>query len=272
MYFGEVMAQPADRQCLAKRSEIFGCKRTSDIQTVCEQIRAGWKNSCLNLSKRVEKIYHRAGIEGYVDTIDQQYFLSALYSIVMATQPTHIIETGTYIGCSAIAMACALEDSGSEGVIETIDPQPYRYGKMPFTNPVSIAKAAAYSGDFSDRIFFHRGYSVKPFDFERQDVPNAPQGILHHLAIKRQADFLVIDGDHTYKGTFWDLEIGHRSLRPDGPRMIVVHDYKSIPTVRRAVREWAKLYKPAIELRSYNKNCGFALIQCKPGLLRNKFH
>ena len=266
------MAQSAGRQCLAKRSEIFGCKRTSDIKTVCEQISAGWKNSCLNLSKRVEKIYQRAGMKGHVDTIDQQYFLSALYSTVRTIKPVHIVETGTFIGCSSVAMACALEDNGSEGIIETIDPQPHRYGKIFIKDPVTVAKAAACSGGFSDRIIFHQGYSVKPLDSEGQDIPNVPKGILFNFIIKKQTDFLVIDGDHTYDGVYWDLEIGHKILSPDGPGMIFVHDYKSIPTVRRAVREWTKLYKPAIELRSYNKNCGFALIQCKPGLLRHKFH
>ncbi len=110
-------------------------------------------------------------------------------------------------------------------------------------------------------MVFHRGYSVKAWDSERQDLPEAPEAILPELARYRQTDLLVVDGDHTFSGTFWDLEIGCRALRPDGARLIHVHDYSSIPEVRKAVRTWVGLHKGETDYRVWSRHSGFALIQ-----------
>jgi predicted O-methyltransferase YrrM len=242
----------------------------SDIDGLCEKIRFDWESASAGICRRIEALYRENGVEMHTDPIDQQQYLSALYTIVKFTDARHVIETGTFIGCTTAAMACAMNDLDSGGVIETIDPAPSRYGGFDVKNPVSIASRVLIRA-FSDRVILHRGYSVQAWDDSRNELPEVPQGILTELALKPpKTDFLLIDGDHSYAGAYWDLTVGCRTLRPDGPRLVFVHDYHSIAEVRQAVRDWRRRNHPWIVFRAYSKNSGFALMQCHPALITAK--
>ena len=204
----------------------------------------------------------------HMDPVDQQRYLSALYTLIQFIHARHVIETGTFTGCTTAAMACAMSDLHSGGVIETIDPAPSRYGGFDTNDPVSIASRVLTQA-FPDRVILHQGYSVLAWDNSRNELPPVPQGILTELALRPpKTDLLLIDGDHSYAGTYWDLQVGCRTLRPDGPRLIFAHDYHSIAEVRQAVRDWRRQHHPWIVFRAYSKNSGFALIQCHPALIQ----
>jgi predicted O-methyltransferase YrrM len=238
-----------------------------NIDSLCDRIRNDWKSDSAPLCRRIEAIYRENGIEMTTDPIDQQQYLSALFTIVKLIDARHIIETGTFVGCTTAAMACAMNDLHSDGVIETIDPAPWQYGGFDRKDPVAIAEQVLRQA-FSNRVILHRGYSVQTWDESRNELPDVPRGVLAELALQPpKTDFLLIDGDHSYQGAWWDLKIGCRTLRPDGPRLVFVHDYHSISDVRQAVRDWHRRNQPWIVFRAYSKNSGFALMQCHPALI-----
>lgn len=237
-----------------------------NLDFICSEIRHDWDRCRSDLCRRIEQIYGRSGITMTLDRHDQQYYLSALYTVVRMIRAGHIVETGTFVGCSALGMACAMEDYGLTGSIDTIDPAPRQYGISVVQNPVSYARKV-FSNEFPDRIVYHRGYSVRPWDDSRHELPDAPSGILNRLARARRTDLLVIDGDHSYEGAYADLEVGYRGLRVDGPRLIFVHDYHSIPGVRRAIRDWRLRHHNRVAFRAWTERSGFALIQCHPAML-----
>ncbi|OIP99880.1 MAG: hypothetical protein AUK55_02290 [Syntrophobacteraceae bacterium CG2_30_61_12] len=244
-------------------------KSAYHLDLLCHEIRARWDGSSLGLCRRIEGIYRASGFSMHVDRDDQQFYLSALYTLVSQVRADCIVETGTFVGCSAVAMACAQDDQGLAGVIDTIDPAPRQYGGFDVDDPVAVA-TTVFGAAFPERIRHHRGYSVRPWDRSRHDLPTAPIGVLQHLVRSRRIDLLVIDGDHSYLGAYGDLEIGHQGLRIDGPRLIFVHDYHSISSVRRAVRDWRRRHGDRVAFRAWPERSGFALIQCHPGMLADR--
>lgn len=236
-------------------------ERTYDLATICTLIRRGWEENRRELCTAIEDIYASTGIDGKLDPNDQHYYLSALYSIVGAIRPQHIIQTGTYVGGSTLAMALALRDFGIDGVIDTIDPEPNCYGNLHGFDPVGIARNAVQQAGLSAYVRFHRGYSVMAWDKDRINITDAPEGVLYNFITPKTADLVIIDGDHTLNGTFWDMEIGSRTLRPDGPGLLFVHDYKAIPSVRDAIRYWKRLNSSSFLFRGCPERNGFALLQ-----------
>jgi predicted O-methyltransferase YrrM len=236
-------------------------ERTYKLDTICARIRQGWKENRLPLSAAIEDIYTSAGIEGKLDPHDQHYYLSALYSIVATIRPRRIIQTGTYVGGSTLAMALALRDSGIDGRIDTIDPEPNCYGNLHDFDPVGIARTAVQQAGLSAYVRFHRGYSVMAWDKDRINITDAPEGTLYNFVAAKETDLVIVDGDHTLNGTFWDMEIGARTLGPDGPGLLFVHDYKAIPSVREAIRYWKHLNSDSFLFRGCSERNGFALLQ-----------
>lgn len=57
-----------------------------------------------------------------------------LYSFVRMTKPKRILETGTNVGYSTIAMAQALKDNHEQGVIDTLDITDYSASFVDFDN------------------------------------------------------------------------------------------------------------------------------------------
>jgi predicted O-methyltransferase YrrM len=190
---------------------------------------------------------------------DTGVFLHTLYTAVRVLRPRVVVQTGTWVGFSTVAIALGLEDNGL-GVLHTIDPEPAWYFGV--HAPVSTARRVAAESGLDHRIRFVAGYSTLPGDGGRMDLPERPHWCLRSLAgAERGIDLLVIDGDHTFRGCLLDLLTGSAELSPDGPRLVVVHDYRGIPDVREAVRAW-RASRPGTRLRVVPCRCGIALLHC----------
>ncbi|HEX2095314.1 MAG TPA: class I SAM-dependent methyltransferase [Longimicrobiaceae bacterium] len=190
---------------------------------------------------------------------DTGVFLHTLYAAVRTLKPQVVVQTGTWVGFSTVAIALGLEDNGS-GVLHTIDPEPALYFGV--RDPVSKARGAVSAAGLAGRVRFVAGYSTIPGDGDRMDLPERPNWRLRHLARAENGfDLLVIDGDHTFNGCLLDLVVGAAGLAPDGPRLVVVHDYSGIPAVRRAVKVWCAS-RADVRLRVVPCRCGIALLHC----------
>ncbi len=233
---------------------------TCDLNEICKSINAAWKDSS-SFKRELELVYANAGYRWEIDSSDQIYFLSALHTIVLSSSIRYIIQTGTHAGFSAISMALALRKKGVTGRIDTIDPEPPLYGQEVISDPVGIAKKVVRNCGLEDLIKFHKGYSVKPWDDGRMDLPEAPHFVLNQLASDRRADMILVDGDHSFEGTYWDLEVGLTALNPNGAKIMFVHDYVSISEVADAVNTWKKKYSNRIDFRSHKKKNGYVIIQ-----------
>jgi hypothetical protein len=188
---------------------------------------------------------------------DLESFLSLLYRAVRWYRPRTVVQTGTFVGASALAIAMGLEDNG-EGELYTIDPEPPEY--FAIREPVEIARRALVVSGLDSRVRLVRGYSTLALDSERMRLPVVP---LWRLGAVPPADVLVVDGDHTFDGCLLDLIHGADRLAEDGPHLIVVHDYLGIPEVRGAVRAWLRDRRPK-ELKIVPTPCGVALIRVRP--------
>lgn len=242
-----------------------------NIDTICTAIRQDWQTLRPTLCTRIEDLYRMLGIDSTLDPNDQHYYLSALYSITRMIRPRNVLQTGTYVGCSTVAVALAMRDYGIEGTLDTIDPEPNCYGHLKNIDPVRLARNVVESSGLAQYVRFHRGYSVMAWDKDRININDAPEGLLYNFVQNRETDLLIVDGDHTLNGTFWDIEVGVRTLRPGGAGLIFVHDYKAIPSVRQAVKHWKSLYTNSIIFRGCAERNGFALIQYTKVVPYNEF-
>lgn len=213
---------------------------------------------CPQMLKRIEKIYSKFWPLTLSDK-DIRIFLSVLYLATRYFKPRVVVQTGTFIGTSSIAVALALEESLA-GLLYTIDPDPPRYFGV--SEPVSIARAAAKQGGLDGKICFIKGYSTVPSDRGRMKLVPASTWQLKKIAYKTSYDMLVVDGDHTFLGCYFDLIYGTPGLALDGPRVIVVHDYLGIPEVNNALKKWRSLFRNHI-MKVVPSPCGIALLQLK---------
>lgn len=188
---------------------------------------------------------------------DLRGFLGFLYLCVRILRPRVIVQTGTAIGTSTVAMALGLRDNGS-GRIWTIDPEPDEY--FGIAEPVATARKAVAHARLGDHVTFVRGYSTVPLDSGRMRLPDAPSWQLTRLPPYGSIDLLVVDGDHTFLGCYLDLSFGSSGLSSHGPRALVCHDYIGIPHVRRAVRLWSQTRRLRVE-RTIPSRCGIKFFQ-----------
>jgi methyltransferase family protein len=188
---------------------------------------------------------------------DLRSFLGFLYLAVRILRPRVIVQTGTAIGTSTVAIALALRDNGA-GRIWTIDPEPDEY--FGIGDPVAAARKAVGRARLEANVTFVRGYSTVPLDSGRMRLPDAPTWQLTRLPPYGAIEMLVIDGDHTFLGCYLDLSFGSAGLSSHGPRALVCHDYNGIPHVRRAVRLWRQTQQVRVE-RTIPSRCGIKFFQ-----------
>jgi predicted O-methyltransferase YrrM len=195
-----------------------------------------------------------------LDDDDLTTFLSVLYAAVRHWRPRTIVQTGTFVGASALALGFGLEDNGA-GKVYTIDPEPPSY--FGIREPVAVARRVVEAAGLGDRVQLVKGYSTVPLDGGRMKLPVASPWCLTRLPCRGRYDMLVVDGDHTFEGCLLDLEHGAAGLAPDGARLVIVHDYLGIPDVRRAVRRWSES-NSGCEERVVPSRCGIALLRLQP--------
>jgi predicted O-methyltransferase YrrM len=185
---------------------------------------------------------------------DLATFLGVLYLAVRYWEPRVVVQTGTFVGTSSVALALGMADNG-HGVLYTVDPEPRSY--FGIREPVAIARTVVAASGLGRYVQFVRGYATLPFDRGRMALPVAPTWCLRDLPCG-EYDLLVVDGDHTFNGCYLDLVHGAARLATDGPRIVIVHDYLGIREVRAAVRDWADTVLPA-ERRVVPSRCGIVL-------------
>lgn len=189
---------------------------------------------------------------------DLQTFASFLYLAVRVFRPRVVIQTGTAVGTSTMALAFGLRDAGG-GHLYTIDPEPDSY--MGVAHPVAHARAAVEHAKLGSLVTFVRGYSTLALDAGRIALPKeAPKWCLPRISRRSPADLIVVDGDHTFLGCHLDLVHGEAGLATDGPRILICHDYLGILEVRRAVQVWRESREPRFE-RVIPSPCGIKFLQ-----------
>lgn len=209
-----------------------------------------------SIEKRIESLYAPVWPLSLTDE-DLRAFVRTLYLATRYFKPRAVVQTGTFVGTSSMAIALALAENG-EGRLYTIDPEPPEYFGV--GSPVDVARAVAARSGLDGRITFLRGYSTIPLDRGRMELVGAPEWQLREAASREPFDMLVVDGDHTYFGCYLDLLHGTAALAPDGPRVVVAHDCLGIPDVRKAFRRRAGELRGAVT-RILPSPCGIGLMQ-----------
>jgi predicted O-methyltransferase YrrM len=203
---------------------------------------------------RVREAYDRVHPLDLSDD-DLASFVSVLYLAVRYWEPRVVVQTGTFVGTSSVALALGMSDNG-HGTLYTIDPEPGSY--FGIREPVAIARAVVGAAGLASHVRFVHGYATLPLDRGRMSLPVAPTWCLLNLPCGRY-DMLVVDGDHTFRGCYLDLVHGTARLAQDGSRLVIAHDYLGIPEVRAAVSSWADEVLPA-ERKVVPSRCGIALM------------
>ena len=234
-------ADPPDARA---RTEVF-------FRSFCATAREGTP-----LLRRIAAAYGELG-ERVVADDDVRLFVTFLYQCARHFRPRIVVQTGTAAGTSSVALGLALRDNGS-GTLLTIDPEPPEYFGVP--EPVAIAREAVSRAGLDHVVRFVRGYSTIPLDAGRMTLPRAARWRLASLRGQPGVDMLVVDGDHTFLGCYLDLHYGHACLAPDGPRVIVCHDYCGIPEVKQAIKRWERTVRPR-DMRLVPSPCGIRFLQ-----------
>jgi predicted O-methyltransferase YrrM len=148
------------------------------------------------------------------------------YEIIRHYRPAVVVELGTYVGQSALAMGLALRNVGEGGRIYAVDTW------------LGDEQNGYYAGQvyqvFLDRVSKLGLDSVivplrMTFDEARQNVPRA-------------IDLLHIDGLHTWEAVTHDWETYVPLVRPGG--LVMFHDVNTwYPDMRRFWRSMAKRYE-----------------------------
>jgi len=165
-------------------------------------------------------------------------YYAVKYSIAKMCQPTSVIEIGVRAGYSAWAfmMACR------PGV-------PY-YG--------FDAENGTHGGRGGPWTWWARKL------LEGMDVPHriyAPFNTQEVDRLPEKADFYHVDGDHTERGVYHDLEICFGDLPIGGHILIDDYDYSEAKDVRIGVNRWLKAYDGFIHWRYLPSLRGEILIQ-----------
>lgn len=144
-----------------------------------------------------------------------------LYSLVRHYRPSRILEIGTGRGYGAICMAHALRDSGVPGRIITIDTVPHAE-KQPWSWPIDDGSGPRVE-QFSVKEVWERYFSPEL----RNLVEFRKGSSVHAMRALREegwrADFVYIDGDHTYASAKHDFFAA--LLIVDNPFCMLLDDY-----------------------------------------------
>jgi predicted O-methyltransferase YrrM len=143
-----------------------------------------------------------------------------LYSLVRLTRPKTMIETGSWIGYSALCIAQALEDNGGGGHLHSFDVFGHRPGwGSPITGPCedsyAVANAHAQHANLAHRLTFHQGDSSTTIRHVFKDKPAS-------------FDLAYIDGDHRLEGVVRDWRVVDELISEGG--LMLLHDTNPDPT------------------------------------------
>jgi predicted O-methyltransferase YrrM len=214
---GNVLPRPVVTQgrSLAERAELFfERKKRHNLSRLLPAARidltailssseqaAGWKHD----SFRVKEYLPLENLDGAINPGDRR----ALYSLIAALKPRRVLEIGTHVGASTIAIAQALERYvGSTSTITTVDildvndPKCGAHGRLGLQAPISIVAELG----LSDHVEF---VTSPALDFL--------------LASSRHYDLIFLDGDHSARAVYQEISASLGLLNQHG--VILLHDY-----------------------------------------------
>lgn len=129
-----------------------------------------------------------------------------LFQTVRAMKAERVLDIGTYIGFSALALALAVRDQGSAASVVTVD----------------IKHASAAGDDGTDAYWYTTGRAIPPSAMmEIAGVADVVEFVtmpsINYLKTTNQTfDFVCIDGHHEADVVYEELELVMPRLRPGG--------------------------------------------------------
>lgn len=138
-----------------------------------------------------------------------------LRSLVANSNPSHMVEIGTFLGVSTLWIASALKDAGRGGLLHSIDlfedvlPLRNKTRTRCVVNPVDVARSRVLEAGLADH--------VRLIESESKIA-----GANWSAYLREPIDILYIDGDHSKRGCLGDFEAFLPHLREDG--FLIFHD------------------------------------------------
>ena len=175
---------------------------------------------------------------------DQAIFISNLCKII---QPKNVLETGFATGRSAAVVLSSCSPKTFISLDKNLD----------YITPFGREMAAILMGEFQHYQIIEGDSNefLNPEFYQKNYSPGL--------------DLFTVNGDHSYKGCFHDLESSLPFLNPQG--IIIVDDYKSkppkgvrFPAVNRAVRDFCNRYPEVHKLEWHKNGKGLAILSKSP--------
>jgi hypothetical protein len=138
-------------------------------------------------------------------------FAEALYRTVLARRPTLVVEVGMAMGCSTLAILTALEESGADGRLISIDPYQAAYKNCGLA---AVRRA---------------GLTARHQHLKQPDWFALPQ----LLEARTQVDLAYIDGNHTFDFVLLDFWYLDRMVPVGG---VVGFNDCSMPAVHKVIK------------------------------------
>jgi predicted O-methyltransferase YrrM len=136
----------------------------------------------------------------------------ALYYLVRAVRPELLLEIGTHIGSSTVALALAAKEDRSDGVggrIVTVD-----------VRDVNDERTKPWE-QFQMTVSPFRMLSDLGLEHTVRFVASEASQYLRET--ENLFDLIFLDGDHDAEAVYREIPLALKRLRPDG--LIVLHDY-----------------------------------------------
>lgn len=186
--------------------------------------------------------------------------------LIDEVEPSLVIEVGTWKGQSAINMATHLKESGSLAKIVCVDTW---LGALEFWHGLEgTPERDLLLKNGYPQIYYQFLSNVVHMGVQKHIQPFPTTSLIaarYFVKTETLADLIYIDASHDYEDVLLDLEAYWPVLRPGG--VIFGDDFKTWPSVAKAVRTFARQKRLEVELRENN----FWILRRKRGLLERMF-
>ena len=167
-----------------------------------------------------------------------------LYRLLRHLQPRSVLEIGSQIGASAVAMALAFRDNGEEVDVTCIDPF-YPSGDNDGLSTLSEWYQNVYGSGFKEGIDLLVTTSAEIMPF-----------------LNKEFDFVFVDGSHEYRDVKQDCRMALGLLSVGG--YFMAHDYMTYEGVRRALEETVAEFELPFAVNRIQRNfrgdlCGWLI-------------
>ena len=179
-----------------------------------------------------------------------------LYRFVRHLKPKRILEIGTQLGASAVAMALAQRDNGDPVSVDCIDPF------LPCGDNDGKSSLGLWYETVNSAGFLAKG--IRLYVALSQDV-------MPHFSTK--FDLVIVDGSHEYPNVWYDFATALKLTHQGGH--IWLHDYIYYEPVRRACQEVIAAHQIPFAVNDIQTNergdlCGWAIARNIPIALADR--